>query len=54
MIVYGEPKLTRDIDITLGIGIEGLENIKNIAEKLNLKIPIDNPDEFVKIQWCYL
>ncbi len=48
LLIYGEPRLTRDIDITLGIGIEGLEKIKNLAEKLTLKTLIDNPDQFVK------
>lgn len=24
VLIYGEPRLTRDIDITLGMGIEGV------------------------------
>jgi predicted nucleotidyltransferase len=37
VLLYGEPRLTKDIDITLGIGIDGLKNINSIIQKLNLK-----------------
>jgi predicted nucleotidyltransferase len=37
VLLYGEPRLTKDIDITLGIGIDGLKDINNIIQKLNLK-----------------
>jgi hypothetical protein len=29
VLLYGEPRLTKDIDITLGEGIESLEKIKD-------------------------
>lgn len=48
VLLYGEPRLTRDIDITLGVGIENLPLILEIAEELNLKILPNNVDEFVK------
>ena len=37
VLLYGEPRLTKDIDITLGIGIDGLKDINSIIQKLNLK-----------------
>lgn len=38
VLLYGEPRLTKDIDITLGIGIEGLKEVNSIIiQKLNLK-----------------
>ena len=37
VLLYGEPRLTKDIDITLGIGIDGLKDINSIIRKLNLK-----------------
>lgn len=37
VILYGEPRLTRDIDITLGIGSDKLQDILNIANDLSLK-----------------
>jgi len=47
VLLYGEPRLTKDIDITLGIGVDGLEKVKEVAKKINLKILVDNPEEFV-------
>jgi hypothetical protein len=48
VLVYGEPRLTKDIDITLGIGIEELNRIENLVEKTALKPLIDNIGEMVK------
>lgn len=48
VILYGEPRLTRDIDITLGIGTEKLDDILNIAKELNLKILAEDISSFVK------
>ncbi len=31
VLLYGEPRLTRDIDITLGIGPQRAEEILNLA-----------------------
>ena len=42
VLLYGEPRLTKDIDITLGIGIEGLKEVNSIIiQKLNLKALVD-------------
>jgi predicted nucleotidyltransferase len=41
VLLYGEPRLTKDIDITLGVGVSMLNEINNIVEKLNLKILVD-------------
>ena len=38
VLLYGEPRLTRDIDITLGIGVEALSKIKKILRTMGLKI----------------
>ncbi|MCM8830020.1 MAG: nucleotidyl transferase AbiEii/AbiGii toxin family protein [Candidatus Omnitrophica bacterium] len=48
VLLYGEPRLTKDIDITLGLGIEGLEKVMQIVEKISLRILVDNPEQFVK------
>jgi len=48
VLLYGEPRLTRDIDITLGIGIDGLDNIRSIVETLKLKSLAANVEKFVK------
>ena len=48
VLVYGEPRLTKDIDITLGVGLEGLADIKRIGRKLGLKPLVKDIDTFVK------
>jgi len=41
VLIYGEPRLTKDIDITLGVGVSKLNKINSIVKKLNLKILVD-------------
>jgi predicted nucleotidyltransferase len=48
ILLYGEPRLTKDIDITLGIGIDGLDKIKRVVESLNLRSLISDVDSFVQ------
>ncbi len=46
VLLYGEPRLTKDIDITLGMGIDGIEKVKRAAQDLNFRILVDNPEDF--------
>lgn len=48
VLIYGEPRLTKDIDITLGAGAEAYKILLNIVQKLNLKILISDPLPFMK------
>lgn len=48
VILYGEPRLTRDIDITLGINTDGLPRVLNIINDLSLKPIPDNFRTFVE------
>ncbi|MEN3045250.1 MAG: nucleotidyltransferase [Candidatus Hydrothermales bacterium] len=48
LLIYGEPRLTKDIDITLGIGVERYEEIKEISDNLGLKIIPKNYIDFLK------
>jgi len=36
LLLYGDPRLTKDVDITLGIGINHLDNILELAEEIGL------------------
>jgi len=47
VLVYGEPRLTRDIDITLGAGPERLADIVRAAEGAGLR-PLVDPGEFAR------
>ena len=48
VLLYGEPRLTKDIDITLGVGVEELPVIKDAIRALGLSIESDDVDTFVK------
>ena len=48
VLLYGEPRLTKDIDITLGIGIEELQRIKDVVDALDLKYLTPDIDRFVR------
>lgn len=37
VLLYGEPRFTRDIDITLGVNVDSLEEVLSIANELSLK-----------------
>ena len=41
VLLYGEPRLTKDIDITLGAGIERLPAVLDLARRLELQLPDD-------------
>jgi predicted nucleotidyltransferase len=48
VLLYGEPRLTKDIDITLGVGIEGLPRVEKVISNLNIRLLVENPDAFVR------
>jgi hypothetical protein len=42
--LYGEPRMTRDIDLTLGLGSEGLDRVIRVCDRCGLKpLPADPP-----------
>jgi predicted nucleotidyltransferase len=48
VLLYGEPRLTKDIDVTLGIGIDGLDPVMRSVQNLKLQIIVPDPEEFVR------
>ena len=46
VLLYGEPRLTRDIDITLGIAPNQYKKIAELISSLDLKVLVDNPEKF--------
>lgn len=48
VLLYGEPRLTRDIDITLGVDTDQLEKVLKLVDSLGFKILPDRPAEFVQ------
>ena len=47
VLLYGEPRLTRDIDITLGVDTSQAASVLRMIEKLGLRILVDNVDQFL-------
>jgi predicted nucleotidyltransferase len=48
VLLYGEPRLTRDIDITLGVGIDHLDALLQMIKKIPLKALPEDAVAFVK------
>jgi len=48
VLLYGEPRLTRDIDITLGANTDRLDDLLVIVQELTLKPLPEDTESFVK------
>ncbi len=48
VLLYGEPRVTRDIDITLGIGPGHFDVVAKICNEFPLKILPESPESFVQ------
>jgi len=48
VLLYGAPRLTRGIDITLGLDTEKFSLIEEVCSKLNLRILPDTPEDFAR------
>jgi uncharacterized nucleotidyltransferase DUF6036 len=47
VLIYGEPRMTRDIDVTLGVGPESLAELLAFAEASKWHVLVESPEEFV-------
>jgi hypothetical protein len=48
VLIYGRPRLTRDIYITLGINIDDFALVEKACKKLKLKMLPRRPEDFAK------
>ena len=48
VLVHGEPRLTRDVDITLGLGPEESAKVLDLARDLDLKPLVNDPAGFIR------
>ena len=48
VLLYGEPRFTKDIDITLGIDVDTLDKVLVLTSKLSLTILVNDVGDFVK------
>ena len=47
VLLYGEPRLTRDIDVTLGVGTDRLPTVLHLLEEIPLRPLPEDPETFV-------
>ena len=48
VLLYGEPRLTRDIDITIGLDLDHLKEIVRIVNETGLRILVENIEAFAR------
>jgi predicted nucleotidyltransferase len=48
VLIYGRPRLTRDVDITLGVDTDKYQIIENVCKKLGLRILPEHPETFAQ------
>jgi predicted nucleotidyltransferase len=48
VLLYGDPRLTKDVDVTLGIGPERLNDVLCLVEDLGWKVLVEDPRSFVE------
>ena len=51
VLIHGEPRLTRTVDVTLGVTPEHLETVLAAVDKLGLNLLIEAPHECVRDTW---
>ncbi|MGC9358263.1 MAG: nucleotidyl transferase AbiEii/AbiGii toxin family protein, partial [Anaerolineae bacterium] len=51
VLLYGEPRLTRDVDITLGTTPQRLGEVLGMVEAMELRLLVDDPADFVRQTW---
>jgi predicted nucleotidyltransferase len=48
VLQYGEPRFTRDIDITVGLGPHEAQPVLDLISRLGWQILVDQPEEFLR------
>ncbi len=51
VLLYGEPRLTRDVDITLGITPDDLGKVLLVIKETRLRVLVEDPAAFVRQTW---
>ena len=48
VLLYGEPRITRDIDVTLGVGPDQPGPVLAVISEMGLRVLVDDPKEFLE------
>ena len=47
VLIYGEPRLTKDIDVTVALGPDRLDDLRAVVSELGLR-PLVDPETFTR------
>ena len=48
VLLYGRPRLTRDVDVTLGVDTDKFGAVERVCRRLRLTMLSDSPEEFAR------
>ena len=48
VLLYGEPRQTKDIDITLGLDVDQTAHVLEVVKSLELNVLVEEPIDFVQ------
>jgi predicted nucleotidyltransferase len=48
VLQYGEPRLTRDIDITLGVDVDEFQRVSAAIRAIELRVAVDDAETFLR------
>lgn len=48
VLLYGEPRLTRDVDVTLGVNVDRLKDVLEMVYALGWKVLVEDVHKFVR------
>ena len=51
VLLYGEPRLTRDVDVTIGLTPEDLDRVLSVVDRMDLKLLVQEVEDFVHRTW---
>ena len=51
VLLYGEPRLTRDVDVTIGLTPEDLDRVLSVVDRVDLKLLVQEVEDFVHRTW---
>ena len=51
VLLYGEPRLTRDIDVTVGLTPADVQRVLRVVQRLGLRPLVEDVEDFVSRTW---
>lgn len=51
VLLYGEPRLTRDVDVTVGLTPKELERLLQVVQRVSLRLLVQDVADFVQRTW---